>query len=262
MFPFLYYKINKFFTPIIGGTDHKTVPKNASAPVGETDGWDEDEHTPVYWAQRTREVDFFVRHDVWSVDPIGDWSYLNRHKVPKHFLRKLRRYLEIRPMEFLSDTGSYRMFHVLNQYNDLRGTVDRTSPGHVKFVEGLKSWTVGCCGRLSALDQARQMELDYLVMVWLSIWDPRLQANIFQLKEMSMSDWFFTRVGWSTAVGVGELLTKNEVHCLDDYWEHRPARHADEDDDEGDFEELEDWITGEDEEDEGQHQEKQESGAG
>ncbi|GAV04300.1 hypothetical protein RvY_14603 [Ramazzottius varieornatus] len=90
------------------------------------------------------------------------------------------------------------------------------------------------------------MELDYLAMIWLSIWDPRLKANIFQLKEMSMSDWFFTRVGWGSAVGVRDLLIKSEVHGSFDFWEHRAA--AEDEDEEAEFEELKDWITGEDEE--------------
>ncbi|OQV16058.1 hypothetical protein BV898_09828 [Hypsibius exemplaris] len=217
----------------------------SATPSGEADGWDEDEHTPIYWAQRGREVDFFVRHDVWSVDPIGDWSHLNRNKVPRDFLRKLRRYFEIRPMEYLNDTGSYRMFHALNQYNDLRRVIDGSTSMAAKAVEAVKNWTVGCCGRYSTVDQARQMELDYLAMIWLSIWDPRLRENISQLKEMSMSDFFFTRVGWSGAVGVTDLLTKNEIHSMDDFWERRAGRQEDDEEDEGDFEELENWITGE-----------------
>lgn len=218
---------------------------------GEPEGWDEDDHSPLYWSYRMREVDFFVKNDLWSVDPIGDWSYLNAHAVPKHFLRKIRRYFEMRPLEFLRDTGSYRLFHIINQYNDLARMMDASRGHFAKTGQWLRNWTVGCLEKLAPLEKAGRIELDHQVMVWLSLWDARLKANVFQLKEISMSDWFFTWVDWKGAIGVQNLLTKNEQHAFDDFWEHNVDKKmdADEEGDEG-SEDLENWMAGEEDDDE------------
>lgn len=200
-------------------TNKKPSESRSPPSAGETDGWDEDQHTSEYWTHRMREVDYFVKNDLWSVDPIGDWSFFNENMVPKHFLRKLRRYFEIRPLEYLRDTGSYRLFHVLNQYTDLKRYGAKTH----------------------SLKKARKMELDYLAMVWLAIWDPKLHENIWQLKEMTMNDWFFSRVGWNDAISIKELLTKNELHAMDSLWAHR-ANQLTAEENNADIEELEEWV--------------------
>ncbi|XP_055327834.1 uncharacterized protein LOC129581027 [Paramacrobiotus metropolitanus] len=115
------------------------------------------------------------------------------------------------------------MFHVVNQYCDLE-----------KLAKNEQK---------AALHKARKMELDYLAMIWLSIWDPRLEANVWQLQEMAMTDWFFSRTGWSNAIGVRELLTQNEVYAMDSLWDHRAKqREKENEDDAQEAEELEDWV--------------------
>lgn len=169
-----------------------------------------------FYLGRVREVVMFIRNNgAWSPYPVGDWRYVNA--LPRKLIQRARRHFELRPLQFMHELGSARLFQTELKFRELRERYKNAISFPARLKEYFKLFFLSPFGYVNPIERMRREKIEELIRAWFSIWDHRLYFNEFHKNENSSPDWcYYSCV--RDCIGVTEIVTHDETFAWYDYF--------------------------------------------